>query len=93
MEAGSTVLLTCVGFGDPVPSVTWSTQGVALSNSSQVTIYEELGTEDGVDFVQSILAISNVEEPNGGHYTCTVGNTLGNASAKFELYVTATGGR
>ena len=88
MEAGSNVLLACVGFGDPSPSVTWSTQGVVLSNNSQITIYEELETEDGVDFIQSVLAICNVEESNGGHYICTVGNTLGNASASFELSVT-----
>ena len=88
MEAGSNVLLACVGFGDPSPSVTWITQGVVLSNNSQITIYEELETVDGVDFVQSVLAICNVEESNGGNYICTVGNTLGNASASFELSVT-----
>ena len=93
MEAGTTVLLACVGFGDPTPSVTWNTQGALLSNSSQITIYEGLVTENGVDFVQSILAICSVEEANGGQYICTVGNTLGNVSVNFELSITVTGGR
>ena len=90
MEAGSTVLLACVGFGDPSPSVTWSTQGVVLSNNSQITIYEELETVDGVDFVQSILAICSVEEADEREYSCNVRNALGNASVNFELSV---GGR
>ena len=90
VEAGSTVLLACVGFGDPSPSVTWSTQGVVLSNSSQITIYEELETVDGVDFVQSILAICSVEKADEGDYTCSLGNALGNVSVNFELSV---GGR
>ena len=90
MEAGSTVLLACVGFGDPSPSVTWSTQGIVLSNSSQITIYEELETVDGVDFVQSILAICSVEKADEGDYICSLGNALGNVSVNFELSV---GGR
>ena len=90
--AGSTLLLTCVGFGDPRPSVTWSTGGGQLSNNSRVTIYEELVTENGVDFVQSILEICSVQETDGGQYSCTVGNALGNASVNFELSVTAAGG-
>ena len=93
MEAGSTVVLACVGFGDPSPSVTWSTQGVVLNNSSQITIYEEVETEEGVDFVQSILEICSAEEADEGEYICTVGNALGNVSVNFELSVTATGGR
>ena len=89
---GSTLLLTCVGFGEPTPSVTWSTGGVQLSNNSRITIYEELVTENGVDFVQSILEICSTEEADGGQYSCTVGNALGNASVNFELSVTAAGG-
>jgi len=81
-----------VGFGNPTPSVTWNTQGALLSSSSQITIYEELVNEDGVDFVPSILAICSVEEANGGQYICTVGNTLGNVSVNFEVFVTVTGG-
>lgn len=85
-------MLACVGFGNPTPSVTWNTQGVLLTSSSQITIYEELVTEDGVDFVPSLLAICNVEEANGEQYICTVGNTLGNVSVNFELFVMVTGG-
>ena len=92
VQAGSTVVFACVGFGDPRPSVTWSRGGGQLSNNSRVTIYEELVTENGVDFVQSILEICSAGETDGGQYSCTVGNALVNASANFELSVTAAGG-
>ena len=93
VQAGSTVVFACVGFGDPRPSVTWSTGGGQLSNGTRITIYEELVTENGVDFVQSILEICSAEETDGGQYSCTVGNALGNASVNFELSVTAAGGK
>ena len=93
MDVGSTVLLACVGFGDPIPSVTWITEDGLLSNNSRITIYESLVTEDGVDFVQSIVEICSVEEADGLEYTCNVRNALGNASVSFDLSVTATGGR
>jgi len=93
VEVGSNVVLACVGIGNPSPSVSWSTDSVYLSNSSQISIYEELVTEDGVVFVQSILEICNVDEADGGQYTCTVSNALNNASVDFELSVMATGGK
>ena len=92
VEAGSTVLLACVGFGDPAPSVSWNTDGDQLRNNSQVTIYEDLVTENGVDFVQSTLVICSAEENDGREYSCNVCNALGNASVNFQLSVTATGG-
>ena len=93
VDAGSTILLACVGFGVPIPSVSWSTESVHLSNGSRINIYEELVTENEANFVQSILEICSAEEADGGQYTCTVGNALNNASANFELTVTATGGK
>ena len=66
MEAGSAILFPCVGFGDPTPSVTWSTGGVQLSNNSRITVYEELVTEDGVEFVQSALEICSVVVADAG---------------------------
>ena len=63
------------------------------SPEQQLSNYEELVTEDGVDFFPSILAICSVKEANGGQYICTVGNTLGNVSVNFELSITVTGGR
>ena len=85
MEAGSTVILSCAGFGDPTPSVTWNMGSTQLSNSSQITIYTELVTEVGVDFVHSILEVCNVDEATSGEYSCTVGNVFGDASFNFGI--------
>ena len=93
MEAGSTTILTCVGFGNPTPYITWRRGATELSNGSRTTIYEELVMENGVTFVQSILEICSVGEADGGQYSCTVGNTLGNASVNFELSVSGAGGK
>ena len=93
MEAGSTVVLACVGFGDPLPSISWSIEGDQLSNNSRLTIYEDLVTENGVEYARSVLEICSVEEADGLEYSCNVGNALGNASVSFELSVTAAGGK
>ena len=93
VEAGSTVVLACVGFGDPLPSLSWSIEGDQLSNNSRLTIYEDLVTENGVEYVRSILEICSVEEADGREYSCNLLNALGNASVSFELSVTATGGK
>ena len=88
VEAGSTMVFTCVGFGDPTPYVTWTRGATELSNGSRTTIYERLVTSNGVMFVQSILQICSVGETDNGQYSCTVGNAVSNASVDFELSVT-----
>lgn len=85
MEAGSTVILSCAGFGVPIPSVTWSMGSTELSNSSQIAIYTQVVTEVGVDFVHSILEICNVDEATSGEYSCTVGNVFGDTSFSFGI--------
>ena len=88
VEAGSTTVLSCVGFGNPTPYVTWTRGATELSNGSRTTIYERLVTSNGLMFVQSILQICSIGETDNGQYTCTVGNAIGNASVDFELSVT-----
>ena len=39
---------------------------------TQVTIYEELVTEGGLTFVQSILELCSVETMDSGEYSCIV---------------------
>ena len=85
MEVGDTVILSCAGFGDPIPSVTWYMENIQLSNSSQVTIYTELLTQVGVDFVHSILEICNMGETTVGEYSCTVSNAFGDTSSNFGI--------
>ena len=39
---------------------------------AQITIYEELVTEGGLTFVQSILELCSVETMDSGEYSCIV---------------------
>ena len=93
VEAGSTVILTCVGYGDPAVSVTWNMEDIQLSNSSGIITYGELVTGNGIVLVQSILVICSVGETNSGQYSCVASNALGNTSVNFVLSVTPTGGK
>ena len=78
---GNTVILNCMGSGDPVPTVSWRRGTVQQSNSSTITIYTERVTEAGVNFVQSILEICSVGTTTDGQYSCTVSSVLGAAVA------------
>ena len=91
VEAGSTVILTCVGYGVPTVSVTWNVDDIQLENNSQIIIYEEMVTGNGIILVQSILVICSVGETNSGQYSCVASNVLGNTSVNFDLSVTPTG--
>ena len=91
VDAGNTIVGVCVAYGDPNPSITWNRGGTALSNDSRVTIYEELVTENGVTFVQSIIEVCSAEVSDAGQYSCFTENTFGNDTAVFELTVNAQG--
>ena len=91
VDAGNTIVGVCVAYGDPNPSITWNRGGTALSNDSRVTIYEELVTENGVTFVQSIIEVCSAEVSDAGQYSCFTENTFGNDTAVFELTVNAGG--
>ena len=91
VDAGNTIVGVCVAYGDPNPSITWNRGGTALSNDSRVTIYEELVTENGVTFVQSIIEVCSAEVSDAGQYSCFTENSFGNDTAVFELTVNAGG--
>ena len=91
VDAGNTIVAVCVAYGDPNPSITWNRAGTALSNDSRVTIYEELVTENGVLFVQSIIEVCSAEVSDAGQYSCFTENNFGNDTAVFELTVNAGG--
>ena len=91
MDAGNTIISVCVAYGDPNPSITWSRGGTVLSNDSRVTIYEEVVTENGVMFVQSIIEVCSAEAGDAGQYSCFAENSFGNDTTVIELTVNAGG--
>ena len=89
VDAGYTITYACVAYGDPHPSISWNKRDTPLNNESRVTIYEELVTENGVAFVQSIPELCSAEEADAGLYSCFADNTLGSDAASFVLTVNA----
>ena len=89
VDAGSTITFVCVASGDPNPSISWNRGDTVLNNDSRVTIYEDLVTENGVTFLQSILELCSTEKADAGQYSCYADNTFGNDTASFVLTVNA----
>ncbi len=96
-EAGSTVFITCVAYSENTPSITWiqNDNQTILDNSTstRVTVYEELVTEGGLTFVQSILEVCSVEVADSGSYSCVASNGVRNDSTSFELTILPVGGK
>ena len=90
VDAGNSITFVCVAFGDPNPSISWNRGDTVLNNDSHITIYEELMTENGVTFVQSILELC-AQEADAGQYNCFADNTVGNDTVSHELLVNARG--
>lgn len=90
--AGNTIVMACVGSGSPTPSLNWSRNGMELTNNSRLTIYNELVTENGVTFIESILEICSIGEADAGEYTCGVANQAGSDTVTVQITVTESGG-
>ncbi len=96
VTANSTVLLTCVVHGFPLPpTISWSFENSTLSNSSTdsyiITIQQTVFEVGGVEFLQSILEICGVEVGLAGYYACSAENSAGNDTESFTLEVQPQG--
>ena len=89
VSARSTILLTCVGVGYPLPSLSWEREGLTtLQNGSRTTIFESVVVKNGFMFTRSVLQICRVTVGGDtGSYNCTATNIFGNDSARVELTV------
>lgn len=69
---GETIILTCVGYGEPDVEITWSRNDQTLINSSLATITESNTSQGGRLLKQSFLQLCDVEMADSGSYICTV---------------------
>jgi len=92
VDAGSSLTLACVAYGDPVPTISWNKGSSELTNSSVVTIYQHVLNISGVIVMRSILEICSVDEDDAGQYSCFAENSVSNDTANFELSVTSVAG-
>ena len=92
VDAGKTVLFTCVAYGVSTVNIRWDRQdGSTLVNDSRITICDELVTEGDVTFVKSIVEICSFDVADAGDYSCFTWNELGNDTATFDLSVSVEG--
>lgn len=95
MNSSSSVILPCVGYGIPLPAITWSAgDSSILKNSSQVTIYESTVPLNGSgddNIVQSLLVLcgdgTSSSVLQSGQYSCSVVSGNATDTAIFNLTV------
>ena len=92
VNAGSSVTLACVAYGDPVPIISWNKGSSELTNSSTVTIYQDVLNISGMTFMKSKLEICNVDGDDAGQYSCFAETSVSNDTAYFELSVICLAG-
>ena len=82
---GETILFTCVGFGQPDISITWTHNNQTVVNTSLIFVYEQTFTQAGRLFQQSFLLICSDNLNDAGTYTCSVNNGLVSINASTQL--------
>ena len=91
LPAGSnSLVLYCVAYGVPVPSITWRNSSAGLVNDSVTTIHSEIVNEGGVLFLKSRLEFCKVGASS--NYTCFGENYLGSEAAITELIADSSRG-
>ncbi|KAI5612095.1 neural cell adhesion molecule L1.1 isoform X1 [Silurus asotus] len=75
---GQNLILECIPYGLPTPSVKWERKDAPLS-SSQATL----------DRFDRWLEFSSISESDDGEYTCTASNPLGNVTHSYTVTVEA----
>ena len=79
-DIGTSVVLTCVGYGVPLPALTWKHNETVVQNSSQFFINEYTVNESqsAATFLVSSLTVCNSGAEDAGNFSCTSRNTQGN---------------
>lgn len=89
VEPGSTIIMTCVGFGEPLIQITWIRGNQIITNDTpDVTIYTSPISYDGVNFTQGVLEICNMTSAYDGEYSCMAYNDEANdTSSSWNITV------
>ena len=93
LRGGNSVFVSCIAYGIPLPSITWTRNGIALSNysSDRVSSYDKTIDAKGHHLVHSILEICDLMEHDAGTYSCEALNTVGVQSFDWHITIERTG--
>lgn len=86
MHEGESINITCISFGVPVPTISWSFNGQATHFSPTDQSFDVSVSGDVVTLgsTMSSLLIVNAQYPdNDGTYICTGSNTQSGASSSM----------
>ena len=87
-EPGSTIVMTCVAFGDPLTSITWKRGNDIITNDMpDVTIYTSSISYIRVNFTQGVLEVCNMTSAYGGEYSCMASNDEANDTSSWNISV------
>ena len=71
----SSVIVSCVAYGLPLPTISWQQNGITLSGAHEVS-----QLIDGIPVLSSSLELCPMEEGiRSGNYACQVGNGVINS--------------
>lgn len=87
VNQSSSVVLTCVAAGIPIPAITWTKESntdVALTNISTI---QSISTTSQGNTSTSVLVINRAIRTDMDTYTCTGENSLAVQAASTEVFV------
>ena len=93
VKASQNIRITCVGYGDPTPVISWSrySGGPLVNGSDSVRIHELNKTVNGTEFAISVLEICSLHVNHTDQYTCVAkngvqGRGIADDSASFYIF-------
>ena len=83
---GESALFSCVGYGEPFATITWTrANGAVVGNSSRFSVFERISTQGGITFKQSYIQLCSVFVEDSDAYTCTVSNGAFSETVTVQL--------
>ena len=81
-------MIVCAGLGTE-PTISWNRAGITITNGSndRVNVYNELGVQRGIRYIQSILEICSAKTSDEGLYECVLTSRTISKTANFTLSV------
>jgi len=87
VAVGESLVLVCVGFGQPGVNFTWSKNGQELSEDISRTLIEEDVEIGGRLYKQSLLRLCSLQTCHSDIYNCSITNGISVVQDSVELTV------